>query len=336
VIPPDVHAWVQSLLPGGFEPVPLAGDASTNRFYRLHAGGRSRVLLICADAERLPSHVHMSLFFGSLGLPVARLEAWNERLGALLMDDLGDRQLCDVEPSRRPPLYETAVGLIVRLQRGAGPHRATISTGFGTYPPPVLGRERLLWELEFFSAHGLDGFLAASAECREAASREFVRLVDLMRLEPLVYCHRDYHSRNIMVRDQEIHLVDLQDARWGHLLYDLASLLCDSYVDLGAELRRDLLDKFREAMQVAGGEFEELERQFDVVAIQRCLKAVGTFTSQARLLGRRSYLAHIPLALHHVEARLWRPELRGLRQALEGCGLFAPRDWASLSAGPPP
>ncbi|MEW6363051.1 MAG: phosphotransferase [Acidobacteriota bacterium] len=322
-VDPQVSAWLDAVLPGAFEIETLPGDASANRFYRIRSAAGSKVLLVCADSGALVNHLSMSGFFASMDLPVARVVSSNRALGALLMDDLGDRSLCDTAAAGRGRLYLQAVDILVRLQRDAGPYRECIETPMGPYMPPTLGRQRLLWELEFFAEHYLCGVLGlAERQIAEIRAR-FPSLLDLLRLEPLVYCHRDYHSRNIMVVGASIYLIDLQDARWGHPLYDLASLLSDSYVDIDPALVEACKSRFRSAKRELWAGQQEFEDQFDYVAVQRNLKAIGTFGAQARLRGRQSYLQYVPRTKRLVLQRLERHELGGLRLALQDSGFFA-------------
>lgn len=323
MITEEIAGWLRSVTGCEPEAVELAGDASTNSFFRVKAGDRRLVLLICSDPDRFSSHVHMNRFFHHLGLPVAGVLKADDRLGVLLMEDLGDRQLWQASAEERDVLYHGAVSLLIRLQRGAGPYRASIVTEVGPYRPPVLGRNRLLWELEFFATHYVAGLMNVDPA---GVRVELPGLLDLIRFEPLVYCHRDYHSRNIMLKDGAIHLIDLQDARWGHPLYDLASLLSDSYVDLDTELVSACKEQFYEATTGLWPGRDDFERQFDFVAVQRNIKALGTFAAQARLRGKTAYLGFVPRTQHLLESRLKRPELESLRSALVSTGIFKHAD----------
>src|SRR6185295_6505679 len=98
--------------------------------------------------------------------------------------------------------------------------------------------------------------------------------------EPRVLCHRDYHSRNLMVRGRELYIIDFQDARQGPDTYDLVSLLRDSYVDLADGVVNDLIAYFLAITQRPPGPAGEFRRRFDLMALQRNLKALGTFGFQ--------------------------------------------------------
>jgi aminoglycoside/choline kinase family phosphotransferase len=160
-------------------------------------------------------------------------------------------------------------------------------------PGPALDEERFLFEMRFFLEHFVGGFLArpeVEAELRDA-------LFDLARAaaaHPRVLCHRDFHSRNLMVRpDGSLAMVDIQDARWGPDTYDIASLLRDAYVDLGDAEVAEYLEAYRLRLD-ARLDPEAFGSRFRAVAAQRMIKALGTFGYQIVRLGRERYRGAIP------------------------------------------
>ena len=134
--------------------------------------------------------------------------------------------------------------------------------------------------------------------------------------EPRVLCHRDYHSRNLMWRDERLCIIDFQDARLGPDTYDLASLLRDSYVDLPGQVVDELIAYFL-ALQGRSAEGAEFRRRFDLMALQRNLKALGTFGYQTTTRSNPVYIQYIPRTLNYVRANLDRyPRFAGLRTIL--------------------
>jgi aminoglycoside/choline kinase family phosphotransferase len=150
---------------------------------------------------------------------------------------------------------------------------------------PALDAERFRFEMRFFLEHYVVGFLAAPPPPR-ATEEALERLADEVATHPRVMCHRDYHSRNIMVRgDETLAMVDIQDARWGPDTYDIASLLRDAYVDLD---EREVEEEFGRYVRslTPGRDLEHLRRRFHLVSTQRMIKALGTFGYQIARLGR--------------------------------------------------
>jgi aminoglycoside/choline kinase family phosphotransferase len=156
--------------------------------------------------------------------------------------------------------------------------------------------------MRFFLEHYVGGFLGQP----EAAPRIRGAVEELALAaasHPRVFCHRDYHSRNIMVcGDGELALVDIQDARWGPDTYDLASLLCDAYVDLGDHEIEELSALYWQHLP-GSPDVAALQERFDVVSAQRMLKALGTFGYQIGVMGKDRYRGAIPRTVERL-ARL--------------------------------
>jgi N-acetylmuramate 1-kinase len=131
-----------------------------------------------------------------------------------------------------------------------------------------------------------------------------------------VLCHRDYHSRNLMPHDGRLYWIDFQDARMGPSSYDLASLLRDAYVDVPEALQQDLEERFRQ--QAAPDEPREVfRRRYELMCVQRNLKALGTFGFMATVRQNPVYLQYIPRTIDHARHNLSRyPELERLHRTL--------------------
>ncbi|HYB94456.1 MAG TPA: phosphotransferase, partial [Vicinamibacterales bacterium] len=150
---------------------------------------------------------------------------------------------------------------------------------------------------------------------REALREEWAAIVDELAAEPRVLCHRDYHSRNLMLHGGSLYIIDFQDARMGPDTYDLASLLRDSYVDLTPQQVDELVAFFlavkRESVPEA-----EFRRRFDLMALQRNLKALGTFGYMTTSRNNTVYIQYMPRTIAYVRANLAKyarfERLRGL------------------------
>ena len=292
----------------------LTGDASDRRYVRvLLSGARSIVLSVHAGPidYATSTFVRVAGLFAAIPLPVPALLHHDDELGILAQQDLGDvtlqAHLGGASATERATRYREAVGLIVRLQqRGA-------ELASPEYPPygVAFDHEKLAWELEFFVRHFLLAYRGAVPEepVREALRAEWAVVVDELANEPRVLCHRDYHSRNLMWHDGALHVIDFQDARMGPDTYDLASLLRDSYVDLSEAAVDDLiayyvaLSRGAEATPAASATFR---RRFDLMALQRNLKALGTFGYQTTTRGNPVYMQYVPRTLAYVRRTLGR------------------------------
>lgn len=298
---------------------PLSGDASTRRYYRLTVPEGTRILALHLepfDAEHLPFTVLRHLLAG-WGIPVPAILDQDGARGILVLEDLGDLTLQEAlrgaSAAQRDEYYRTAVEQIVTLQREAsrGPQR-------GPCFQVAFDIEKLAWELHYFLKHFLEGHRGAdlSVEDRSVLSESFHRLSEEIASWPRVLCHRDYHSRNLMVHGNRLLWIDFQDARMGPATYDLVSLLCDSYVDVEEEFLEERAEQFRQ--KARPGEHREIfRRRFDLMSVQRNLKALGTFGYQASVKGNRVYLPYIPRTLASARRNLSRyPELGPLWRVL--------------------
>src|SRR5471032_2140756 len=217
--------------------VPLTGDASDRRYFRIiTANGPSIVLALHAgpiDFATLP-FANVGALLQQIPLPVPTILGHSDVLGIVALQDLGDvtlqAHLGAASASEHAALYRQAVALIEQLQRLGGDLR---SDAFLPYRI-AFDVEKLTWELDFFARHFVEGYRgeAFTPAERAALSAESAAIVSELAAEPRVLCHRDYHSRNLMLSDGRLHIIDFQDARLGPDTYDLVSLLRDSYVDI--------------------------------------------------------------------------------------------------------
>lgn len=297
----------------------LAGDASTRRYFRLQDGGPSSVLALYPEAF-VPQDLSFIVVRGVLagyGLPVPTIEDADGARRILLQQDLGDLMLQDAlrgaTPSARDTLYDEALEQLVQLQRASSqaPQQAScFQLAFDV--------EKLCFELQHFATHFLEGHrgVVLSAADRNALSGAFAGLAREIASWPRVLCHRDYHSRNLMLHGGGLYWVDFQDARMGPSTYDLASLLRDSYVDLDEDFVEQRAARFGERT-APDQPARERARRFGLMSLQRNLKALGTFGYMHSVRGSTVYLPYVPRTLAHVRGNLERyPEVAELRQLL--------------------
>lgn len=303
----------------GVAVIPLSGDASTRRYYRIAHGAASAVVSLYPEPfvpEEL-SFVAVRHLLAGWGLPVPVVEDVHGPLGVVLQEDLGDHSLQEVLPAasgaRRLEVYRQALDQLVVLQRESAraPRRAAcFQIAFDV--------EKLSWELHFFWKHFLEGYRRADlpVEDRVLIADGFHRLCAEIASWPRVLCHRDFHSRNLMCHRDALYWIDFQDARMGPATYDLASLLRDSYVELDEEFIAERAEEFRQRA-IPGEGRDTFQRRFELMSVQRNLKALGTFGYMSTVRGSRVYLPYIPRTLANARRNLARyPELSGLRRAL--------------------
>jgi N-acetylmuramate 1-kinase len=304
--------------------VPLTGDASDRKYFRIiPTDGPSFVLSLHAtaiDFATLP-FARVAALMQHIPLPVPEILGHSDELGILALQDLGDvtlqAHLGAASPTEHAALYREAVALIELLQRRGA------ALASPEYPPYAIAFdvEKLTWELEFFLKHFLEGYrgVRLSSGARSAFKAEFAAIAEELAAEPRVLCHRDYHSRNLMLHNGSLHIIDFQDARMGPDTYDLVSLLRDSYVDITDRELDDLIAYFL-ALKTRDGaspDAEEFRRRFDLMALQRNLKALGTFGYQTMTRSNPVYIKYMPRTLHYARTNLDKyPRFAGLRELL--------------------
>jgi aminoglycoside/choline kinase family phosphotransferase len=299
----DRYLQESGLAARGARVVPLTGDASDRRYFRIMtADGASFVLALHAGPiafATLP-FANVAGLLREVPLPVPAVLGHSDELGILALQDLGDvtlqAHLGAAPPSEHVALYRQAVALLEQLQR-----RGAELTSDRYVPYRVaFDVDKLTWELDFFVTHFVCGYrgVTVSDTERAALAAEWTALAEELAAEPRVLCHRDYHSRNLMLHESRLYIIDFQDARLGPDTYDLASLLRDSYVDI---TDRDL-DEFIAYFTALKGcdDGAGFRRRFDVMSLQRNLKALGTFGYQTVARRNTVYIQYMPRTLRYA------------------------------------
>jgi N-acetylmuramate 1-kinase len=274
------------------------------------------------EFERLP-FANVARLMSSMPVPVPAILGHSDSLGIIALQDLGDvtlqAHLGTASPAEHAALYREAVTLIDTLQRRGA---ELASPGYIPYGI-AFDVEKLTWELQFFTRHFLEGYRGAALApaAREALAAEYAAIAEELAGEARVLCHRDYHSRNLMLHEGRLYIIDFQDTRMGPDTYDLVSLLRDSYVDFTESQVDELIAFFLALRGVGGGggtEVAEFRRRFDLMALQRNLKALGTFGFQTAARANPVYIQYIPRTLTYARATMERHSRFGRLRDLLG------------------
>ena len=291
--------------------LPLTGDASDRRYFRVRPRDAASYVLALHAApfafDALP-FVNVAGLLARVPVPIPAILGHADDLGILALQDLGDMtlqaHLGAATPAEHTALYRQAMGFIAAIQRRGHDLRSDRYVPYGI----AFDVEKLTWELDFFVKHFVVAYRGATITPADRAAIADACAAIVLELagEARVLCHRDYHSRNLMWRDGQLFIIDFQDARMGPDTYDLASLLRDSYVDITDETLDDYIACF---LALRGGrpsreEALEFRRRFDLMALQRNLKALGTFGYQTATRSNPVYLQYIPRTLHYARTNL--------------------------------
>lgn len=290
------------------EILPLAGDASFRRYFRVVDGARSAVLMDAPPPHEDPRpFVAVAQWLSSRGLSAPEILASDLDRGLLLLADFGDvrlRETLDTDPARERELYEIATDVLIHL------HEQAPMEGL-----PSHGLEQWLTELDLFlkwycPAVGAD----VDSERYFAAWKQVLEPVAEDGLGPVTVL-RDYHAENIMlVSDREgvrhFGLLDFQDALSGHPAYDLASVLEDARRDVSVDIERAMIRRYI----ASTGKGESFEHAYWVLAAQRNTRILGVFTRLWKRDNKANYRRFQPRMWGLLERDLAQPHLQPVRE----------------------
>ena len=299
----------------------LTGDASDRRYYRVMVPDSPSIVLSLYsgpfELDQL-SFANVARLLEQMPVPIPTVIGHAGDLGVLALEDLGDvtlqAHLGAVTPAEHAMRYRQAVALIATLQKRGAELASPDFLPYGI----AFDVEKLMWEMDFFTKHFIEAYrgVVIPPAAREELRRVFGLFIAELAAEPRVLCHRDYHSRNLMLHHDRLYIIDFQDARMGPDTYDLVSLLRDSYVDLPERTVDELIAYFL-ALKGETGSEAEFRRRFDTMALQRNLKALGTFGYQTTARRNPVYIQYIPRTLRYVRDNLDHlPQFSQLRELL--------------------
>ena len=289
-----------------FKVIPLAGDASSRRYYRVVHQQETAVLMSWEpfNPTRYP-FLSVLQHFKKNKVRTPEVLGMAPELGFVLLEDLGDLTLErkfweNQNPETSLKYYRQAIDELIKMHFMATNDRSEC-TAFEI----SFDTEKLLWELNYGRQHLLEKICQwkPSEKLSDEVQSAFTSIAERLHQEPKYIAHRDYHSRNIMIKYDEARVIDFQDARMGPVQYDLVSLLKDSYVDMSDEMADALLaDYLDKAKPYLPGKFskEHFFEIYELQSIQRCFKACGSFSSFLNLRDDRRYLKYI----HHTLKRV--------------------------------
>ena len=279
----------------------LTPDASTREFFRLTADSNSTIACIYPEKfnEELPQIDVTNLFLKSK-LPVAEIYESDYELGIVLHEDFGDDILRDVleksDTNKRDELLNKTISLIAKIQ-----HSTPIAIDSNSIASRLkFDEEKLVWELNFFKTHYFESLMKKplSKTDETALLREFKELSKELESYAQVLTHRDFHTANLMIGSNDnLRIIDHQDARLGSVSYDLVSLLLDRITKLPTQewlkSKKLYFLNEREHLGLEKIKYEQFNYEFELMTVQRCLKAIGTFSNQAGNLGKTHYVEFI-------------------------------------------
>lgn len=293
---------------------PLPGGGSDRTLYRLSYPEGSLILAVNENPPVSPAGVnendsfcYLSHHLQARGIAVPEIYDYQRERGWIMMEDLGDIHLQDEalrlkdDPAGLEELYKRVLAILPLIQV-SGAH------GFDErriHNPPYDGNFARRWESGYFYHSFLKGYCHLAIGEDDLADEFDALAAKLSSLEGTFFLYRDFQSRNIMIRHQQIRFLDFQGARRGPLHYDLASLLLDPYVGLSDKLQETLAGHYLEALS---GLIPLDEKQFlsdyPLVAIHRNMQILGAFGHLSTAKQKKQFAHYIPAAIKSLKKLL--------------------------------
>lgn len=294
----SLYTWLDGVIPHeNGELTPASSDASFRRYFRWNNGKHSYVCMDAPpDKENIIPFIAISKRMEQAGVNVPHIHAQNINDGFLLLDDLGTEDyLSQLDDDSVDGLYSDALTALLHINQ-------TDCSGL-----PLYDEERLLNEMNLFKEWFLVRHcgIILTDDQEDIVNKTFGALIDNAYLQPQVFVHRDYHSRNLMyVTKNNPGVIDFQDAVKGPITYDLVSLLKDCYIKWPKEFIRAWALNFRD-MAVNQGQLETCDnerflRWFDLMGMQRHLKVLGIFARLNYRDNKSGYLKDLPLTYQYL------------------------------------
>lgn len=306
----ELKGWVEFL---GIEEPKLKllhGDASSREYYRVEGNDKSFIVMDASEMkEVVPEMIGIDMRLKKAKIRTPQIRSFELHKGFMLLEDIGSTHLDDKCRSENPrAYYEKAIQTLVQMQEAPTKDLKPYDAGF------------LLDEMNLMLEWYLKEHLGQKVECVEG--RMLLGAFMLISKEVLAqpqetFVHRDYHSKNLMIdKNDEIVVIDYQDARVGGITYDLVSLLKDAYVALDTRERKRFVKLYMELKGIEVDE-ETFMRWFDFTGLQRHIKILGIFARLKIRDGKEEYMEYIPLVLQYIlDVASKYPELEALVKLL--------------------
>jgi len=293
-----IQTWLQATLQSDqFQINFLAGDASFRRYARIKLQNKTYMLMDAPpEKEDCAPFVNIDEFFDKNGVRVPHIVAKDLTLGLLLLEDFGDVVLSTLLNDQTvDEYYAQSFKQLIELQQIDG--QAYL---------PAYSYEKLMTEMRLLTEWMLPSLKIQPTEQQlETIEQAFDFLAIEASQQPQVIVHRDFHSRNLMKieNEQELGVIDFQDAVIGADTYDLISITRDAYVQWNAERVYQWFEVFYNLLPASAKEnrsFEQFKRDADLMAIQRHIKILGIFVRLFERDGKSGYLKDLPRVMWYL------------------------------------
>jgi len=287
----------------------VPGDGSKRIFYRLSNNQGSFIVMANPPIEKNvekenSSYLNIGKHLFSKGIPVACIYRYDRDNGWFIMEDLGNTSLQEIalNSNNRIDIYKGVIELLIQIQlegkEGFNPEWCYHTKRYDRF---IMER----FESDYFLTYFLKGLHGLNQDLDKLKSSFKHLSYNASLADNNFFLHRDFQSRNLIIKDNKIGIIDWQGGRFGPLQYDLASLLIDPYVGLKKEETTLLYDYYitllEKCLPNISGSFS---RHYPYIAIQRNLQILGAFSYLSKVQGKNGFFVYISPALHSLEGLL--------------------------------
>lgn len=281
----------------------LTGDASTRRYYRIIC--KQKTFVVCLDSPQADGKQHDFMlkqkFIFDNGIRVPELYDYRPEKGYFLQEDLGDKTFLQyvgglAGPELEREAYIKVIDELIKFQNID--HGKVVESNLFTLS---FDYKKYTEEIDFTILYFLEKFLGFNdKKIISELKDEFSKVSQRLASEKMILTHRDFHSRNIMVKDNDFVMIDFQDARMGIAQYDLVSLIEDCYYELHPDNKKFLKDYYFEQMgeEIIGQAKATFNQRYNDMLIQRIFKAIGSFSY---IFDQRNDHRHLKYIGHSME-----------------------------------
>ena len=295
----QLKQWCTTYLKHSIEWESVSGDASFRSFYRIVNTDPSYIAVNSPPKhENNEMYLHLSEYFLKNKIAVPQLLGKNVEEGFFLIEDFGRTLLYDAlqtNGGKASKLRDQTIDLLIQWQK------------IDTETLPSYTPDMFIDECDLFKSWFLERYLQITFSNKEKKQWSTIiqKLIDSALAQPQVCTHRDFHSKNLMLRtNNTIGVIDFQDAVLGPITYDITSLLHDCYIPLQNEIiQKHLLSYYEKISQTRKdiGSWDSFQESYDLMTLQRHLKVVGIFSRLSLRDGKPNYLKHIPHLLKMIQ-----------------------------------
>ncbi|MEG8990748.1 RNase adapter RapZ [Ignavibacteria bacterium 4148-Me] len=284
----------------------ITGSGSNRKYYRITGESKTAIGVYNKNKKENRAFIYLTKHFAKHNLNVPRILSSKLSIDIYLLEDLGDTTLFSYLNSKRNQnkfpddvivYYKKAIEELPKFQISG-----RVNLDFSIcYPRPAFDEQSIMWDLNYFKYYFAKAFEINFDE--QKLEDDFHTLTKfLLSADSNYFMYRDFNSRNIMVKNDELYFIDYQGGRKGSLQYDIASLLFDSKANIPVKLREELLDYYLTSVnQIKKINNKEFLKYYDAFVLIRLLQMLGAYGYRGLFEGKSHFIQSIPYAIKNVE-----------------------------------